>query len=141
MRTALLAVASVWSVWCQGLDPSALLKPAGKDWPSHNGDYSGRRFSTLTQINERNVDSLTLAWGFQAKTSVLKGTPLEVNGILYVTAPDNVWALDAATGRQIWRYQKYVEHPALSKVDAKGYMALRKWATQFYDVAPVGVPA
>jgi phenylpropionate dioxygenase-like ring-hydroxylating dioxygenase large terminal subunit len=37
---------------------------------------------------------------------------------------------------EIWRYQKYVEHPALSKVDAKGYMALRKWATQFYDVPP-----
>ena len=35
---------------------------------------------------------------------------------------------------RIWRYQKYVEHPALSKVDAKGYMALRKWAKQFYDV-------
>jgi 3-ketosteroid 9alpha-monooxygenase subunit A len=35
---------------------------------------------------------------------------------------------------QIWRYQKYVERPPLSKVDAKGYMALRKWATQFYEV-------
>jgi 3-ketosteroid 9alpha-monooxygenase subunit A len=34
----------------------------------------------------------------------------------------------------IWRYQRYVEHPALSKVDAKRYMALRKWAAQFYDV-------
>jgi 3-ketosteroid 9alpha-monooxygenase subunit A len=33
-----------------------------------------------------------------------------------------------------WRYQKYVEHPPLFKVDAKGYMALRKWATQFYEV-------
>jgi len=35
---------------------------------------------------------------------------------------------------EIWRYQRYVENPALSKDDAKGYMALRKWATQFYDV-------
>ncbi|MDT5181853.1 MAG: 3-ketosteroid 9alpha-monooxygenase subunit [Mycobacterium sp.] len=44
----------------------------------------------------------------------------------------------------IWRYQKYVEHPALSKVDAKPYMAMRKWATQFYEVPPAtppGVPA
>jgi hypothetical protein len=38
---------------------------------------------------------------------------------------------------EIWRYQKYVEHPPLSKVDAKGYMALRKWATKFYEVPPV----
>ncbi|SOJ56399.1 hypothetical protein MSIMFB_03876 [Mycobacterium simulans] len=37
---------------------------------------------------------------------------------------------------EIWRYQRYVERPPLSKVDAKGYMALRKWATQFYDVPP-----
>jgi 3-Ketosteroid 9alpha-hydroxylase C-terminal domain len=37
---------------------------------------------------------------------------------------------------EIWRYQKYVENPALSKVDAKGYVALRKWAAQFYDVPP-----
>ena len=34
----------------------------------------------------------------------------------------------------IWRYQKYVEHPALAKIDAKPYMAMRKWATQFYEV-------
>jgi 3-ketosteroid 9alpha-monooxygenase subunit A len=34
----------------------------------------------------------------------------------------------------IWRYQEYVEHPALSTVDAKPYMAMRKWATQFYEV-------
>jgi hypothetical protein len=44
----------------------------------------------------------------------------------------------------IWRYQEYIEHPALSNVDAKPYMAMRKWATQFYEVppaAPPGVPA
>src|SRR5260370_28405061 len=38
----------------------------------------------------------------------------------------------------IWRYQEYVEHPALSRVDAKPYMAMRKWATQFYE-APASV--
>jgi 3-ketosteroid 9alpha-monooxygenase subunit A len=44
----------------------------------------------------------------------------------------------------IWRYQEYIEHPALSNVDAKPSMAMRKWATQFYEVppaAPPGVPA
>ncbi len=39
----------------------------------------------------------------------------------------------------IWRYQKYIEHPALSKMDAKPYMAMRKWATQFYEVPPAGI--
>jgi alcohol dehydrogenase (cytochrome c) len=46
----------------QGLDPAALLKPATNTWPTYNGDYSGRRFSTLDQINAANVNSLTLAW-------------------------------------------------------------------------------
>lgn len=36
----------------------------------------------------------------------------------------------------IWRYQRYIQNPALSKVDAKPFMTLRKWATQFYDVPP-----
>jgi hypothetical protein len=40
----------------------------------------------------------------------------------------------------IWRHQKYVEHPALAKIDAKPYMAMRTWATQFYDV-PADEPA
>jgi 3-ketosteroid 9alpha-monooxygenase subunit A len=42
---------------------------------------------------------------------------------------------------EIWRYQRYVENPALSRVDAKPYMALRNWAAQFYDVAPEAVTA
>ncbi|MFL6449113.1 MAG: hypothetical protein ACJ746_15715 [Bryobacteraceae bacterium] len=81
MRPIALTVATALSVWSQGLDPSALLKSAGQDWPTYNGDYSGRRFSTLAQINDKNVESLTLAWAFQAHSSVLKGTPLEVNGV------------------------------------------------------------
>ena len=41
----------------------------------------------------------------------------------------------------IWRHQRYVEHPALAKVDAKPFMALRKWATQFYDVPAAAADA
>lgn len=37
---------------------------------------------------------------------------------------------------EIWRYQKYIEHPALAKQDAKPYGALRKWAKQFYEIDP-----
>src|SRR5579864_2365610 len=66
----------------QGLDPAALLKPATDTWPTYNGDYSGARYSTLDQINAGNVNSLTLAWVFRTHGSVLKATPLEVNGIL-----------------------------------------------------------
>ena len=92
----------------QGLDPTALLKPATNTWPTYNGDYSGRRFSTLDQINATNIKSLTLAWIYSARQE-LKSTPLEVNGILYFTSPDNVWAVDARFGREIWHYYRKSE--------------------------------
>ena len=92
----------------QGLDPAALLKPATNTWPTYNGDYSGRRFSTLDQINAANIPSLTLAWIYSAHQE-LKSTPLEVNGILYFTSPDNVWAVDARFGREIWHYYRKSE--------------------------------
>lgn len=90
----------------QGLDPAALLAAPTNTWPTYNGDYSGRRYSTLDQINRENVKSLTLAWAFQTHSTTFKATPLEVNGILYFSTPDNVWAADAKTGRQIWHFSR-----------------------------------
>src|SRR5215469_14576672 len=87
-----------------GLDPQDLLKPLSKNWPTFNGDYSGKRFSSLSQINQSNVDKLTLAWVLQPESVAIKSTPLMVNGRLYFTTPDNVWASDARTGRIIWHY-------------------------------------
>src|SRR5690349_25151725 len=66
----------------QGLDPAALLQPATNTWPTYNGDYSGRRFSTLAQINATNIKSLTLASIYSAHHA-LKSTALAVNGIPY----------------------------------------------------------
>src|SRR5262249_5479625 len=45
-----------------GLNPADLLKPLKDSWPTYNGDYSGRRYSALAQINQSNVKHLTLAW-------------------------------------------------------------------------------
>ena len=45
-----------------GLDPATLLKPLGESWPTYSGDYTGRRFSSLTQINQQTVKNLGLAW-------------------------------------------------------------------------------
>jgi alcohol dehydrogenase (cytochrome c) len=92
----------------QGLSPETLLQPPTSDWPTYNGDYSGRRYSTLDQINSQNIGSLTLAWRFRANGTI-KATPLEVNGILYLTTPDNVWAIDARTGHSIWHYHRASE--------------------------------
>src|SRR5579875_3539534 len=89
----------------QGLDSSMLLHPPPDSWPGYHGDYSGRRHSSLTQITPQNVDQVALAWAFQTnQTALLKCSPLLVNGVLYFTVPDNVWAVDARTGHQIWHY-------------------------------------
>src|SRR6266851_8250480 len=83
-------------VAAQGLDPAALSKPAVDSWPTYHGDYSGQRHSRLSQITPENVHQVTLAWTFQTgQTSQIKATPILVDGIVYVTTPDNVWALDA----------------------------------------------
>ncbi len=104
--TLLLLAASLGSASAAdfGLTPQDLRKPLQKDWPTFNGDYSGARYSRLSQINQSNVQHLTLAWILQPESVSIKSTPLEVNGYLYFTTPDNVWAADARTGRIIWHY-------------------------------------
>src|SRR5215813_13697891 len=94
----------------QELTPAKLLEQPTDAWPTYNGDYSGRRFSPLKQINSANVHTLALAWATRftaggADTPTIKATPLMVNGILYFTAPNHVWAADARTGRELWHYR------------------------------------
>ncbi|MBV9158843.1 MAG: acido-empty-quinoprotein group A, partial [Acidobacteriaceae bacterium] len=89
----------------QGLDSTTLLNPPPDSWPGYHGDYSARRHSRLTQITPNNVEELALAWAFQTgQGDVLKCSPLLVNGVLYFSVPDNVWAIDARSGHQLWHY-------------------------------------
>jgi acido-empty-quinoprotein group A len=99
----------------QGLDPKALTlfhQPADP-WPTYTGDYSGRRFSDLNQVNQTNIAQLKVAWTYKITgigslrgigNPVIKSTPLMVNGVLYFTIPDHVFAVDARTGKEIWRF-------------------------------------
>jgi glucose dehydrogenase len=96
------------ALYGQPLDPAKLLQQPTDTWPTFNGDYSGRRFSPLKQINAKNVRNLTLAWSARADVGPglqIKGTPLEINGVLYYTLPDHTWAIDARTGRQLWHFK------------------------------------
>ncbi|HZQ55184.1 MAG TPA: acido-empty-quinoprotein group A [Bryobacteraceae bacterium] len=123
-------VASLPALLCgQMLDPSLLLKPPTNAWPTYNGDYTGRRFSPLSQINQSTIKTLNLAWVHRVMPGEvpgsivgglgpaargggssefggpqIKSTPLMVNGILYFTTPDNTWAVDARSGRELWHY-------------------------------------
>src|SRR3984885_1464966 len=91
----------------QGLDPSIIANPPADSWPSYHGDYSGRRHSRLTRVTPQNVASLALAWAFQTgQSATIKSSPLLVDGVLYFTVPDNVWAVDARTGHMLWHYSR-----------------------------------
>src|SRR5450755_1516708 len=113
-------------------------KPLSNDWTTYSGDYSGKRYSSLTQINQSNVKNLTLAWvarftagagnaggggrggfgGFGGPPAIvggegtadagpgtsIKASILEVDGILYLSTPDNAWAADARDGHVLWHY-------------------------------------
>ena len=77
----------------QGVNPATIENPPADSWPSYHGDYSGQRHSHLTQITPQNVNQLSLAWAFQTgQGATLKCSPLVVNGVLYISVPDNVWA-------------------------------------------------
>src|SRR5450432_3902971 len=115
LKHLLLLSTTLTAMLAQSLDPAKLMQPPTDTWPTYNGDYSGRRFSTLTKINSANVGSLSLAWvyrigsggpafGASSFGGAIKATPLVVDGVMYFTIPDHVWAIDARTGRELWRY-------------------------------------
>jgi alcohol dehydrogenase (cytochrome c) len=116
----------------QDVTRDRMYKPLAESWPSYSGDYSGKRYSALAHINQGNVKALTLAWTRRlvagpppsgpplpgeapvitggeggvvfGGATIVKGSILAIDGLLYVTAPDNVWALDANDGHVLWRY-------------------------------------
>jgi alcohol dehydrogenase (cytochrome c) len=86
-----------------GVDPALILKPPADSWLNYHGDYSGKRHSSLTEINAENVGRLAEVWRFQAGGGI-KASPVLANGVIYITTVDNLFALDAESGRQLWRY-------------------------------------
>ena len=77
------------------------------DWLGYNGRADGNRYTTLDQIRKSNVARLAPKWIFTLPdTSQLEVTPVVVDGVMYVTAANECYALDAGTGRQIWHYRR-----------------------------------
>jgi len=85
---------------------NATLEP--QNWLTYWGDYKGHHYSSLSQINWMNVKNLQARWAVQMPgDGTLESTPLVVDGVMYTSGPaGQVYALDAATGRQIWKYQR-----------------------------------
>ena len=94
-------------------------KFAAGDWPTYNGDWSGNRFSTLREIDTANVHGLAAAWIFPVNNARhLEGTPVVVDGTMFVTTANEAYALDARTGRPIWHYTRPLTHGVVG--DAAG---------------------
>jgi PQQ-dependent dehydrogenase (methanol/ethanol family) len=106
-----------------GIDFSRVLKPRPGEWMTFNGNVSGNRYSPLTQINKTNVSTLSVKWTFTIPlwTQFLPDTPyyrenmryfgletvpIVADGVMYVTGPNQVFALDPRTGHQIWHYSR-----------------------------------
>ena len=78
-----------------------------ENWLTFFGNYEAWSYSALRQINRRTVKRLVPAWSFATGEKGMSATPLVVDGVMYIAAPRNrIFALDAATGRQIWTYER-----------------------------------
>ncbi len=112
---ALVLVAQATGAWAQVIDDGRL-KAANSDranWLIHGRDYSNQRFSPLDQVNTSNVKRLVPKWIYQTGTAAtFQTTPLVADGVMYLSAPfSHVMAVDAVTGKELWRY----EHKSTAK--------------------------
>jgi alcohol dehydrogenase (cytochrome c) len=77
------------------------------DWPTYHGDPGGNRYSKLTQIDKNNISRLAVKWIFPLpNVTSIENTPVVVDGLMYVSSANECWALDAGSGRVVWRYQR-----------------------------------
>ncbi len=107
--------------------------PPGANWLSYNGDFTGRRFSSLSQINPENVGQLRAQWVFHSGNSNrMEVTPVVVNGVMFVTSANDTYALDARTGLVIWHHAWPVSEGLID--DASGHLSrgVAVWHSRVY---------
>jgi alcohol dehydrogenase (cytochrome c) len=110
-----------------------LVKPVGADWPSYNGDYTGRRYSRLSQIDVSNVGKLRAEWVFHSSnSSSLEVTPVVVNGIMFVTSANDAFALDARTGRIIWHYSRPISEGLIDDAASHHNRGVGVWHSRVF---------
>ncbi|MBS1820471.1 MAG: PQQ-dependent dehydrogenase, methanol/ethanol family [Acidobacteria bacterium] len=98
-----------------------LSKPVRGDWPSYNGDYTGRRYSSLTQVTPQNAHQLRAQWVFHSRNAgILQATPVVVAGVMFVTGSNDAYALDAVTGKTLWHHAHPITQGLID--DASGHI-------------------
>jgi alcohol dehydrogenase (cytochrome c) len=110
-----------------------LAQPVAANWLSYNGDYSGRRYSTLNQITPENVGQLRAQWVFHVPQSgELEVTPVVVGGVMFVSAANDVFALDARTGRAIWHYSRPISEGLIDDASQHHNRGVALWHSRVY---------
>src|SRR6478609_8335010 len=100
------------------VDNAALNDEAdGRNWPAYGRTFSETHFSPLTEINRETVSRLNLAWTLDLDVTNNLSTPLAVDGVIYVASGYSfVHAVDAKTGKLLWRYDPEVAKVAGNKL-------------------------
>jgi alcohol dehydrogenase (cytochrome c) len=110
-----------------------VVEPPSANWISYNGDYSGRRYTGLAQITPDNAAQLRAQWIFHIRDSnELEVTPVVVNGIMFVTAANDAFALDARTGRQIWHYSRPVSEGLIDDASQHHNRGVAVWRSKIF---------
>ena len=79
------------------------------NWVSYNGDYTGRRYSSMTQITPANAGHLVAKWVFHTQeVGPLEVTPVVVAGVMFLTSANAAYALDAKTGMELWHHARAI---------------------------------
>jgi alcohol dehydrogenase (cytochrome c) len=116
------------------VQPSELLSaPVSANWLSYNGDYSGRRYSALREINTSNVAQLRAEWVFHAPNSDrLEVTPVVVDGIMFLTSANDAYALDARTGQTLWHYSRPITEGLIDDASQHHNRGVGIWHSRIY---------
>ncbi len=101
-----VVVAGGWIAYEAPIRPGFGASPERQDWPAYGGAPENNHYSTLAQINRTNVKQLAVAWSFDTQEDgVLQASPIIIGGVLYgLTPTQKVFALDAATGKPLWKF-------------------------------------
>ena len=116
------------------VQPSQLVAaPVAANWLSYNGDYTGRRYSALSEIDVNNVGQLRAQWVFHSPNSDrLEVTPVVVEGVMFVTSANDAYALDAQTGQTLWHHARPITEGLIDDASQHHNRGVGIWHSRIY---------
>ena len=121
----MLVAVSIWSFSVGLTNAQHSTESNWREWKVYGGGPDSIRYSSLKQINRENVKHLQVAWTFDSgdafPESEMQCNPIVVDEVLYATTPKvNVVALDAATGKLLWRFDPTPGRKVFEKLRNRG---------------------